>query len=155
MCAAIRSAWLTAWCGLTSGRSGTVRLPAAEIGGTLLEGVEPRNCPAFDVWLMMARGRCAARSMEELRRAALGLLAAGDAEAAIELAGRAVALDPLDESAQELFLRTLVAAGDPARAAVHLSSCEALFAREGHVCCRRCGPRRCRPRLRRWGCAPG
>jgi DNA-binding SARP family transcriptional activator len=109
-------------------------LPVAEIGGALLEGVEPRNCPAFGVWLMLARGQCAARSMEELRRAALGLLATGDAEAAIEPAGRAAALDPLDEGAQELFLRTLVAAGHPARAAVHLSSCEALFAREGLVC---------------------
>jgi DNA-binding SARP family transcriptional activator len=109
-------------------------LHVAEIGGTLLDGVEPRNCPAFDVWLMMARGKCAARSMEGLRRAALDLLAAGDAEAAIEPAGRAVALDPLDEGAQELFLRTLVAARHPARAAVHLSSCEALFAREGLVC---------------------
>ena len=31
-------------------------------------------------------------------------------------------------------MRTLVAAGHPARAAVHLSSCEALFVREGLVC---------------------
>ncbi|MBV9793056.1 MAG: hypothetical protein JO016_03880 [Actinobacteria bacterium] len=109
-------------------------LPAAEIGGTLLEGVEPRRCPAFSVWLMLARGRCAARSLEELRRATLGLLSVGDAEAAIEPAGRAAGLDPLDENAQELFLRTLVAAGHPARAAVHLSRCEALFAREGLTC---------------------
>jgi DNA-binding SARP family transcriptional activator len=106
----------------------------AEIGGVLLEGVEPRNCPAFDVWLMLARGQCAARSMEELRRAALGLLAAGDAEGAIEWAARAAALDALDEGAQELFLRTLVAAGHPARAAVHLAVCESLFAREGLAC---------------------
>ena len=109
-------------------------LPAAEIGGALLEGVEPRDCPAFGVWLMLARGRCAARSMEELRRAALDLLATGDAEAAIEPAGRAAALDPFDDGAQELFLRTLVAAGHPARATVHLSSCETLFAREGLAC---------------------
>jgi hypothetical protein len=54
---------------------------------------------------MLARGKCAARSMEELRRAALSLLTGGDAEAASELAGRAAALDPLDEGAQELFLR--------------------------------------------------
>ena len=53
-------------------------LPAAEITGTLLQSVEPRNCPAFDVWL--------------------------------------------------------VAAGHPARAAVHLSACEAMFAREGLAC---------------------
>ena len=109
-------------------------LPAAEIGGALLDGVEPRNCPAFGVWLMLARGRCAARSMEELRRAALDLLATGDAEAAIDPAGRAAALDPFDEGTQELFVRTLVAAGHPARAAVYLSSCETLFAREGLAC---------------------
>ena len=106
-------------------------LPAADIGGEFLAGVEPRNCPAFDMWLMLARGRCAARSMEELRRAALRLLTAGDAEAAAGLAGRAAALDPLDESAQELFLRALMAAGHPARAAVHLAACETTFAREG------------------------
>jgi DNA-binding SARP family transcriptional activator len=108
-------------------------LPAAEIGGTLLDGVEPRNCPAFDVWLILARGRCHARSMEELRNAALRLVAAGDAEAATDPAGRAAAADPLDEGAQELFLRTLVAAGHPARAAVRLASCEAAFAKEGLI----------------------
>jgi DNA-binding SARP family transcriptional activator len=106
-------------------------LPAAEIGGTLLDGVAVRNCPAFDLWLMLTRGRCAARSAEELRRAALSLLGTGDAEAAIEPAGRAAGLDPLDEGAQELLLRVLVAAGHPARAAVHLSRCQDLFAREG------------------------
>jgi len=106
-------------------------LPTAEIGGELLAGVEPRNCPAFDLWLMLARGRCAARSMEELRQGALRLLATGDFEAAVEVAGRAAARDPLDEGAQEMFLRALVAAGHPARAAVHLAACESTFAREG------------------------
>ena len=108
-------------------------LPAADIGGELLAGAEPRNCAAFGTWLMLARGRCAARSLEELRQAALRLVAAGDAEAAADAAGRAAALAPLDESAQELFIRMLVAAGHPARAAVYLASCEAAFAREGLV----------------------
>jgi DNA-binding SARP family transcriptional activator len=121
------SFWLDVWA-LWDGS-----LPAADIGGELLAGVEPRNCPAFDMWLMLARGRCAARSMEELRQAALRLLAAGDAEAAAESAGRAAAQDTLDEDAQELFLRALVAAGHPARAAVYLASSEAAFAREGIV----------------------
>jgi DNA-binding SARP family transcriptional activator len=121
------SLWLDAWA-LWDGS-----LPTADIGGELLTGVEPRNCPAFDTWLMLARGRCAARSLEELRRAALQLLAEGEAESAAEWAGRAAALDPLDEDAQELFVRALVAAGHPARAAVYLASCEAAFAREGIV----------------------
>jgi DNA-binding SARP family transcriptional activator len=102
-----------------------------EIGGELLAGAEPRNCPSFDLWLMLARGRCAARSMEELRQAALRLLDEDRADAAAEIAGRAARLEPFDEDAQELFLRTLVAAGHPARAAVYLASCEAAFAREG------------------------
>jgi DNA-binding SARP family transcriptional activator len=121
------SLWLDVWA-LWDGS-----LPAAEIGGELLAGAEPRNCPSFGMWLMLARGRCAARSMEELRQAALRLLAEGKAEAAADVAGRAAGLDPLDEGAQELFLRTLVAAGHPARATVHLASCEAAFAREGIV----------------------
>jgi hypothetical protein len=90
---------------------------------------EPRHCPAFDTWLMMARGRLETGSRAELRQAILRMLAAGDAEAA----GRAAAQDPLDESAQELFLRMLVAAEHPARATVHLASCEATFAREGVI----------------------
>jgi len=108
-------------------------LAPGEIGGELLAGVELRDSPLFDMWLSLARGRCAARSMEELRQAALRLLAAGQAEAAAEVAGRAAALDLLDEGSQELFLRALVAAGHPARAAVILASCEAAFAREGIV----------------------
>jgi hypothetical protein len=94
-------------------------LPAADIGGELLAGVQPSDCPAFDMWLMLARGRCAARPREELHQAALRLLAAGEAEGAAAVAGRAAAQDPF------------VAAGHPARAAVHLASCEAAFGREG------------------------
>jgi DNA-binding SARP family transcriptional activator len=109
------------------------RLSAAEIGGELLASIQLRNCPAFDMWLMLVRGRCAARSREELRHVVLSLLSAGEMEAAAETAGRAAAADPLDEGAQELFLRTLMAAGHPARAAVHLAACEATFARNALV----------------------
>ena len=121
------STWVDVW----ALRDGT--LPAADLGGVLLDGVDMRNAPSFEVWLMLARGRSAARSMEELHRAALVSLTTGDPEAAIDPAGRAAALDPLDEGAQELFLRTLVEAGHAARASVHLSLCEATFAREGLV----------------------
>jgi len=86
-------------------------LPADDVGGSLLEGIELRNCPGFDTWLMLARLHCTARLTEELRRHALSLLAAGDVEAATGVAGHAARLDPLDEDAQELFLRALVAAG--------------------------------------------
>ena len=108
-------------------------LPAGDLGGDLLDGIDLQNCPGFDTWLMLARLHCAARVREELRRHALSLLAAGDAEAAIAAAGRGARLDPLDEGAQELFLRALVAAGRGALAAAHLASCQMTFAREGLV----------------------
>jgi tetratricopeptide (TPR) repeat protein len=108
-------------------------LPVADIGGGLLEGIELRNCPGFDTWLLLARLDCAAQGRQELRRRALSLLAAGETGAAMAAAGRAARLDPLDEGAQELFLRVLVAAGRGGLASAHLASCEALFAREGLV----------------------
>jgi DNA-binding SARP family transcriptional activator len=108
-------------------------LPAGEIGGDLLEGVELRDCPGFDTWLLLARMHCAARCRQELRRQALSLLAARDLDAATVAAGRAAALDPLDDGAQELFVRVLVAAGRGGLASAHLASCEMTFAREGLV----------------------
>jgi DNA-binding SARP family transcriptional activator len=108
-------------------------LPVEDIGGGLLDGAELRNCPGFDIWLLLARQDCAARGRQELRRRALSLLAAGEAEAAVTAAGRAARLDPLDEDAQELFLRVLVAAGRTGLASAHLAACESLFAREGLV----------------------
>ncbi len=102
-----------------------------EAVGPLLDGVEVRDCPDFDGWLLLARARCEHRIREALRAAALGALSAGDLPAALDLAERAAGLDPLDEGAQELFLRALVAAGRPALAAAHLAQCERTFAREG------------------------
>jgi hypothetical protein len=122
-------------------------LPVEDVGADLLEGIELRNCPGFDTWLLLARLDCAARGRQELRRRALDLLAAGQAGAAMAPAGRAAALDPLDEGAQELFLRVLVAAGRGGLASAHLASCEMLFAR---------GPL---PAILSWcrarGCGPG
>ena len=108
-------------------------LPVEDIGADLLAGIELRNCPGFDTWLLLARLDCATRGRQELRRRALDLLAAGEAGAAMAPAGRAAALDPLDEGAQELFLRVLVAAGRGGLASAQLASCEALFAREGLI----------------------
>jgi DNA-binding SARP family transcriptional activator len=119
--------WLDVWA-LEDGS-----LPVEDIGGSLLDGVDLRDCPGFETWLLLARLQCAARGRQELRRRALDLLAGGDAEAATAAAGRGVQLDPLDDGAQELLLRALVAAGRGGLASAHLASCEALFAREGLV----------------------
>jgi hypothetical protein len=115
-------------------------LPIGEIGGELLNGVDLRGCPGFDAWLLLARPRWASRSMEELRRRTLNLLALGETDAAVAAAGQAARLDLLNEDAQDLFLRTLVAAGHEGLASIHLASCELTFAREGLVPSSRCEP---------------
>ena len=102
-----------------------------EIGGYFLDGLSVRDSPGFETWLLHMRGHLRARSLEELRREALALLGAGQTERSSAVAGRAAALEPLDEDAQELFLRSLVADGKSGLAALHLACCEATFAREG------------------------
>lgn len=119
--------WLDAWA-LEDGS-----LPAEELGGILIEGMDLRDSPGFDTWLLLARSRFTALAREELRAHALRHLAGGDAPGAIGTAERAARSDPLDESAQELFLRVLVADGRVGLAAAHLAACEGTFAREGLV----------------------
>ena len=102
-----------------------------EIGGCFLDGLSVRDAPGFETWLLLMRGHLRARSLEELRREALALLGAGQTERSSAVAGRAAALEPLDEDAQELFLRSLVADGRSGLAALHLASCAATFEREG------------------------
>lgn len=102
-----------------------------EIGGYFLDGVSVRDAPGFETWLLLMRGHLRARSLDELRREALALLGAGQTERSSAVAGRAAALEPLDEDAQELFLRVLVADGRSGLAALHLACCEATFTREG------------------------
>src|SRR5436190_446211 len=103
------------------------------LGRPHIEGDEQlyRRPRGMKSWLLLARPQCAARSMEELRQHALRLLADGDASTASAVAGRAAGLEPLDENAQELFIRSLVAAGRAGLAAAHLTRCEETFAREG------------------------
>lgn len=117
--------WLDVWA-LEDGS-----LPDGDLGGVLLEGVEVRGAPGFDLWLLTARAGCLVRTLEQLRVRVLRLLAVDDTSAAVRLAQVAVSLAPLDEGAQELLLRALVAAGRNGLAEAHLVACEGTFAREG------------------------
>ena len=102
----------------------------AGLGCELLEGLSFASCPAFDVWLHAERRRMHATTQAVLHEAALERLAAGAAPEAVELAGRLLALDPLDESAQVLLVRCLATAGDGVAAARQAAACRELFKRE-------------------------
>ncbi|QTE30389.1 AfsR/SARP family transcriptional regulator [Pengzhenrongella sicca] len=105
-----------------------LRLPG--FGGGLLEGVSPRVGPAFELWLSTERRRVAGQTTAIWQEAAHSRLARGDVAAAVDLAGRLVAADPLTERSHELLVRALVARGDRAAALARVHECRVLFARE-------------------------
>ena len=98
--------------------------------GELLEGIEPEAGPVFDAWLLVERRRLAGASEALLHDAAHAALAAGRALDGAALASRVLASAPFDESAHELLVRCLVAAGDVTAAQGHAAACAALFRRE-------------------------
>jgi DNA-binding SARP family transcriptional activator len=110
-------------------RDGT-RAGAGASDGELLEGLDFSSSPAFDAWLVVARGRFAGRAAAALHEAALNALAAGDPPAAAERAARLVALDPFEESHHELLVRCLAAGGDRAGALAQADACRRLFRAE-------------------------
>jgi DNA-binding SARP family transcriptional activator len=108
--------------------SQALRLPG--LGKELLEGMSFPTSPAFEAWLAAQRSRLAAACEAVLGEAVLDRLGAGEFEAAAELAGRLVQMNPLDENHHALLVRSLAAGGRPEAARRQLEACEELFRRE-------------------------
>ncbi|PVG83252.1 SARP family transcriptional regulator [Nocardioides gansuensis] len=100
------------------------------LGCDLLQDMPLGACPGFEAWLLAERRRLAAAAEDVLREAARARLAAGDGVRTVDLAGRLVAANPLDEDAQELLIRGYLAAGDRLAAEQQRDACVALFRRE-------------------------
>ncbi|HUH08202.1 MAG TPA: BTAD domain-containing putative transcriptional regulator [Egibacteraceae bacterium] len=100
------------------------------VGGRLLEGADAAVSAEYDSWLLVEQQRVAARVHAAIREASLRALAVGDVQRAVALAQRAAAGDPLDEGAQVLLVRALIASGDHDAAQRHVAACETLFASE-------------------------
>jgi DNA-binding SARP family transcriptional activator len=100
------------------------------LGRELLEGMELEASPGFTAWLLGERRRLQALGEAVLREASLRALAGGNARAAVELATRLVAADPLDEDAHVLLIRAFAGTGDPVAVERQLSASVELFRRE-------------------------
>ena len=88
---------------------------ALALGG-FLEGFSVPDAPAFEDWLTVERLALARRSVEVLVRWADALQRAGNAAASGAAAQRALALDPLSESAARALLLSRALCGDRAGA---------------------------------------
>jgi DNA-binding SARP family transcriptional activator len=100
------------------------------LGHDLLEGMDFGAAPAFDAWLLTARRHLQAVASSMLHEAGLALVAAGEHAAAIDVSLRLVELDPFDENAQTLLVRSLATSGDRAGAQERVRMCTELFQRE-------------------------
>ena len=114
---------------LMGGTSGeAVELPG--LGRELLEGMDIDASPGFTAWLLGERRHLQGLSEAVLREGALRALASGNARAAVELATRLVAADPLNEDAHVLLIRAFAATGDEVAVERQLSASVDLFRRE-------------------------
>ncbi|MGE7472607.1 BTAD domain-containing putative transcriptional regulator [Bosea sp. NPDC003192] len=95
----------------------------------LLEGVVPPS-EGFAEWLSFERTRCGGLAAGAAQRAIAAHEQAGRFPAAIDLAQRLVARDPLREHSQRLLIRSYLAAGEHSRASAQLQSCREVLARE-------------------------
>lgn len=80
-------------------------------GQQLLEGIALDGLDAISLWLDGERRHLAALSVDVLREAALVRLSEGDAHGAVGLAEHIMQLDPFDENAAVLLVRSLREAG--------------------------------------------
>jgi DNA-binding SARP family transcriptional activator len=108
--------------------SQSVVLPSLE--SELLEGMSFSASPAFDAWLLAERRHLRGAAEGALREAALARLVSGREDEAIGLAARLVAMNPFEESYQELLIRSYAAGGDQDGASRQLAAVIGLYRRE-------------------------
>jgi DNA-binding SARP family transcriptional activator len=105
-----------------------VALPG--LGHELLDGINFRSSPGFEIWLENERRHVAGMTAAILHQATHSLLARGDATAAARYASVLVRHDPFDENSHVLLVRCLRAMGDIEGATRQVQATEELFSRE-------------------------
>ena len=103
---------------------------AAFVAGEFLEGFGVRGASEFENWLTAERAAWRQRSIQVLTGLTEELLGAGYGAAALDVARRALLLDPLSEPAARTAMRARALAGDRAGA---LACFEELGARLGEM----------------------
>ena len=98
--------------------------------GELLEGLAFAECPAFESWLEDQRHRLENSVLTLLYDASLTALAAGRADDAVDLASRALHLDPFNADCHAVLIKALMSLGEYRRAREQADKCRELYRRE-------------------------
>ncbi|MGA8988054.1 BTAD domain-containing putative transcriptional regulator [Aeromicrobium sp.] len=100
------------------------------LGSDLLEGMALRGAPVFETWLLSKQHHVAAASEAILHEAALGAMARGAIDQALDYGVRAAAMSPLDENHQALLIRLYRMDGDDVAANRQYAACHEMWGRE-------------------------
>lgn len=87
--------------------------------GELLAGLEVRDAPEFELWLVAEQERFRYLAIDALQALATAYLSRGEHRLGIEYARRLVAIDPFREEGHRLLMTLLAAAGNRAWAIAH------------------------------------
>ena len=98
--------------------------------GQLLEGLAFADCPVFESWLEDQRHRLENCVLALLYEASLGALSAGKADDAVDLATRALRLDPFNADCHAALIKALLSLGEYRRAREQADKCRDLYRRE-------------------------
>jgi WD40 repeat protein/DNA-binding SARP family transcriptional activator len=98
--------------------------------GEFLEGFSLADAPAFEEWLTLQRERLHRLAIEALQDLAGAYEGRGAFECGVQVARRAVAMDPLRESAHRTLMRLLALAGERSAAIAQYDACCRILADE-------------------------
>ncbi|WP_120955310.1 BTAD domain-containing putative transcriptional regulator [Arthrobacter oryzae] len=98
--------------------------------GQLLEGLSFADCPVFESWLEDQRHRLENCVLALLYEASLAALSAGRADDAVDLATRALRLDPFNADCHAVLVKALLSLGEYRRAREQADKCRDLYRRE-------------------------
>lgn len=96
----------------------------------LLHGFALPDCPEFDEWVAVRREPLRVAALTAMNRLIVHYEGLGEAEAALHMARRLLALEPWQESAHRTLMRLLAASGERAAALRQYEQCRRLLATE-------------------------
>ncbi|MBL8699877.1 MAG: hypothetical protein JNK67_15975 [Alphaproteobacteria bacterium] len=102
----------------------------AEEAGPLLDGIDPECGPEFSTWLLVERERASALVAARIRQDTIKAMSLQDHDRAIRLSRHGVRLDPFNEGAHVLLVKSLALAGRYETALAHVEATEKLFVAE-------------------------
>jgi predicted ATPase/DNA-binding SARP family transcriptional activator len=98
--------------------------------GVLLEGLILDDCPDFEEWLFFRREALEQQAFDVVKRLSNRLFVSHDYRQAHTCARRLMEMNPLDESAHRLLMRTFAAMGDYSGVRQQYQLCIEILARE-------------------------